>query len=127
MKKLLMLVAAVLAVATLNVTANCYRNSCRTKRTCQKSCVKKEPCAKICQTVVNEGPMPTRCCKKLIEVQEAPLLTKHVDVWYTCECPPTCNEIVGEVYFKDGEETKTHVIDSGRSGKAMSAKTAAAA
>lgn len=107
MKKLL--IFAILAAFVASVEANCFRRGrCGAKSACHTKCATKPRCVK---TIVNEGPMPTRCCKKLIEVQEAPILTKHVDISWTCECPETCNEIVGEVVYKDGEEGKSHVIN----------------
>lgn len=105
MKKLLLLVTAIAVCSVSGVfAAGRYRcNGCPSKcePRCERRCAPK--CPKICETIVNEAPIPTQCCKRLIEVEDQPLLTKHVDITYECHCPQTC-PIKGEVkYITEGK------------------------
>lgn len=104
MKKLLLLVTAIAVCSVGGISARYYRcNGCPSKcePRCERRCAPK--CPKICETVVNEGPIPTQCCKRIVEIQEEPCLKKNVDITYECVCPATC-PIRGEVkYVTEGK------------------------
>lgn len=71
----------------------CYVKPDRCEYECEPKCVEKcpQPACTVDKVIHNEEPCPAvPCCVRYVRVEEPALITKHVDISYTAECPTGC-------------------------------------
>src|SRR5437868_4358843 len=96
MKKLMLLALAVIGLVVADASAGgwygrrygrCGYDRCNP---CPKVCNPCKPCERL---EINEQPKgPAKCCVRYVRVEQPCQWTKHVNSYYTCECPTECEE-----------------------------------